>query len=257
MVWLFTKSLSTKPAPSMNTAAGDDWRSTLRTFVAALVVALLFRSFLLEPFHIPSGSMKPGLLVGDFIFVTKYDYGYSRYSFPLSLPLFEGRIGGAHRPERGEVVVFRLPTNPSLNFIKRVIGLPGDHIQLKDGYVWINGTIIERIESGTFLDRNGLRIPKFKETLPDGKVISITKRLEQGPLDNTEEWIVPQGHYFMLGDNRDDSQDSRVMDFVGFISDDLLIGKARWVVLSVDAKFFKPWTWLQGLDPSRFFLSIH
>ncbi|MDE3037381.1 MAG: signal peptidase I, partial [Pseudomonadota bacterium] len=160
------------------------WDETIRTWFFALLLALVFRSLAFEPFHIPSGSMKSTLLVGDYLFVSKYSYGYSRYSFPFSLPLFSGRILESRLPQRGDVVVFREPSDPRVDFIKRIIGLPGDHIQLKDGIVYLNGAPLPRQPEGDFADAenpsNIRAIPRFAETLPGGKRFDILKERRYG-----------------------------------------------------------------------------
>ncbi|HVI50292.1 MAG TPA: signal peptidase I [Candidatus Sulfotelmatobacter sp.] len=212
---------------------------TVKTVVYAVVIALFVRTVAYEPFNIPSGSMIPTLLVGDYLFVSKYSYGFSRHSLPLSLPLFSGRVF-ERQPERGDVVVFKLPTDNRTDYIKRVIGLPGDHIQVSHGRLYINGTLVERrqIEDYVGRDRRGsiLRGAQYEETLPNGKVHRIQELAgDDGPMDNTIEYVVPEGHYFMMGDNRDDSQDSRFLAQVGYVPAENLVGKAQVIFFSADS----------------------
>lgn len=224
----------------------------IKTVVLALALAIIFRSFLFEPFHIPSSSMKDTLLIGDFIFVSKSSYGYSRYSFPLGLPLFKGRIF-ASEPQRGDVIVFRLPTNPRVDYIKRLIGLPGDRIQVRDGVLYLNGQAVKRERVADMLDMEdeeggSLRLrhlPKYKETLPEGRQYYTLDAIEDGVVDNTVEYTVPEGHYFFMGDNRDHSIDSRYTDQVGFVPFENLVGRANVIAFSVkkDENPFKFWRW--------------
>ena len=174
---------------------------TVRVIVHALIIALVIRTFLFQPFNIPSGSMMDTLLIGDYLFVSKYSYGYSHYSLPLSPPLFTGRIFG-HEPSRGDVVVFRLPKDDSTDYIKRVIGLPGDKIQMIDGLLHINGTPVKRERISDFIDdENGgaVRVKRWRETLPNGVSYETLDLQDNGFLDNTEVYNVPAGHYFMMG----------------------------------------------------------
>jgi len=234
----------------------EDFKSMAKSLAWALLIALIFRSFLFEPFHIPSGSMKPTLLVGDYIFVSKYSYGISRYSFPLGLPLFNGRIGEIHQPERGDIVVFKYPGDTSVNYIKRLIGLPGDRIQVRDDLLYVNDKPVKILPDAPFLyqddDDGKVRgdprlVTRSKEILPNGVSHSIlTEPKEEFP-DNTEVYTVPPKHYFFMGDNRDHSQDSRFLDKVGYVPEENLVGRAELVFFSESANLFKPWTWVSSL----------
>src|SRR6202049_4764699 len=197
---------------AMSVTAGTKSESglgeTIRVVVHALLIALVIRTFLFQPFNIPSGSMKATLLVGDYLFVSKYSYGYSHYSLPLSPPLFSGRIFGS-APQRGDVVVFRLPKDDSTDYIKRVIGLPGDRIQMKDGVLYINDMAIKKERVEDFIDdENGSdeHVRRYRETLPNGVTYEVLDLQDNGFLDNTQEYLVPPGDYFMMGDNRDNSR---------------------------------------------------
>ena len=221
---------------------------TVRVVVHALLIALVIRTFLFQPFNIPSGSMKATLLVGDYLFVSKYSYGYSRYSFPFSPPLFSGRIFGSY-PKRGDVVVFRPPSDTSTDFIKRVIGLPGDRIRMKEGLLYINGTPVKRERLSDFVgdDPCGRSEPvkRWKETLPNGvSYESLDCTDSPGFPDNTNVYEVPPGDFFMMGDNRDNSSDSRVFGYVPFQN---LVGKAQMLFFSIhegdSAWMFWRWPW--------------
>ncbi|MDX2113634.1 MAG: signal peptidase I [Alphaproteobacteria bacterium] len=242
----------------------NSWDDTLKTIIYAVVLALLFRSFLYEPFHIPSGSMKSNLLVGDYLFVSKFSYGYSRYSFPLGLPPFEGRIF-ASKPQRGDVIVFRYPKNPRVDYIKRLVGMPGDAIQMKDGRVYINGTMLDRHYVDQYLDegderfdRKPYEIARFEETLPEGRKITILKEKDYYAGDDTPVMVVPPGHYFFLGDNRDNSRDSRFMDEVGFVPEQNLVGRAELIFCSVEGggSCFNPLNWFGQMRLDRFLTVI-
>jgi signal peptidase I len=234
---------------------------TIKTIVYAVLIALVVRTVAYEPFNIPSGSMVPTLLVGDYLFVSKFSYGYSRYSLPLGLPLFSGRIF-FHSPERGDVVVFKLPTDNSTDYIKRVIGLPGDHIQMKNGILNINGQPVprRRIDDYLYQEGNGIIIPlaQYIETLPNGVQHRIIEMSDNGPLDNTQEYVVPPGDYFMMGDNRDNSQDSRVLSAVGYVPAENLIGKAQFIFFSTNgsARLWEIWKWPFAIRYGRLFHGV-
>ena len=223
---------------------------TVRVVVHALIIAVVIRTFLFQPFNIPSGSMMATLLIGDYLFVSKYTYGYSRYSFPFSPPLFTGRDPfWATGPQRGDVVVFRLPRDDSTDYIKRVIGLPGDRIQMIDGVLNINGTPIKRERAEDFVgteDGPGIkRIKRWKETLPNGVVYYTLDLVDNSFYDNTPVYIVPPDHYFMMGDNRDNSTDSRVLSQVGYVPIDNIVGRAEIIFFSVGdgEAAWKVWRW--------------
>jgi signal peptidase I len=231
---------------------------TIRVVIHALLIALVIRTFLFQPFNIPSGSMKATLLVGDYLFVSQYSYGYSRYSLPLSLPLFSGRIFGT-APERGDVAVFALPTDTSTDYIKRVIGLPGDHIRMVDGLLHINGVPVRRERVADFFDdEDGSRVRRWRETLPNGVSYETLDLQDNGFLDNTEEYVVPAGDYFMMGDNRDNSADSRVLSAVGYVPFENLIGKAQIVFFSLGGgePGWHVWSWPWSIRWSRLFTLV-
>ena len=231
-----------------------------RVVLQALLIALGIQTLLFQPFSIPSGSMKATLLIGDYLFVSKYSYGYSHYSLPLSPPLFSGRIFGA-APQRGDVVVFRLPKDDSTDYIKRVIGLPGDRIQMIDGLLHINGAPVKRERIADFIDdENGgaERVRRWRETLPNGVSYESLDLQDNGFLDNTEEYLVPSGHYFMMGDNRDNSADSRVPSAVGYVPFENLIGKAQIIFFSIGdgEPAWHIWSWPWSVRWSRLFTVV-
>ncbi len=218
----------------------------IKTIVMAGALALGFRSLLFEPFNIPSGSMIPTLLVGDYLFVSKYSYGYSRYSFPFGMAPFDGRVFETS-PERGDVAVFRQPQNESVAFIKRIVGLPGDRIQVTDGVLRINDVAVNRVRKGFATASDGYNVIRFavyQETLPNGKSYLIQERSDDDVLDNTNVFLVPEGHYFMMGDNRDNSRDSRTTS-VGMVPAENLIGRAERLFFSHNssAHLWEIWKW--------------
>ena len=222
----------------------------------AIMIALLFRSLVFEPFYIPSGSMKPTLLIGDYVVVKKYTYGISRYSFPLGIAPIEGRLFMS-APERGDVVVFRLPSDSSIHYVKRLIGIPGDTIQLRKGRVYLNGDPIPKIsvQDSTTLT-SGESPQRYRETLPSGVQYEVFDSIPNGSLDNTPLYTVPDGHYFFLGDNRDDSQDSRVLAKVGYVPEKYLLGPVERVVLSSPSPFLHFIDWIQNMRYDRLWHSI-
>jgi len=238
----------------MTQKKSDGFREIAKTVGYAIVIALVIRTFLFEPFRIPSGSMIPSLLIGDYLFVAKFSYGYSKYSFPLSPDLFSGRIMES-TVKRGDVVVFRPPPSPDLDFIKRIIGLPGDHIQMKQGILYINDVAVTREAIGDYVDEQGNNYTQYIETLPNGvKHRIIEVHGDGGDLDNTDVFIVPPGHYFAMGDNRDDSMDSRT-SAVGYVPAENLVGKAEIIFFSTDgtAHWWEVWKWPLAVRYSRLF----
>lgn len=214
----------------------DDFRELLKAMTIAAVIALVIRTFLFEPFNIPSASMYPSMLIGDYLFVEKYSYGYSQYSLPLGLIKFEGRIM-ADDPKRGDVAVFRKPTDTRIDYIKRVIGLPGDTVQLKEGRLYLNGEMVKREWLGSEQQNDGHNTnvyQKYKETLPNGVEHYIYEISDNDYYDNTREFLVPQGFYFVMGDNRDGSLDSRAQDEVGFVPAKNMIGRAAILFYSTE-----------------------
>jgi signal peptidase I len=238
------------------------WWETFKIILQALALALVVRVFFYQPFNIPSGSMKATLLVGDYLFVSKLSYGYSRYSFPFGFNLFSGRIF-AGTPKRGDVVVFKLPRDNSTDYIKRVIGLPGDEVQMKGGVLYINGRPVPKRRVGDFHTREDdgppRRIPMYEETLPEGVTYRVLDSEPSGQFDNTGVFRVPAGHYFMMGDNRDNSTDSRAQWGVGFVPYENLIGRAEIIFFSAafddpDAfRIWTPWRWPLDIRWERFF----
>ena len=246
----------------------------VKTIIYAGLIAIVVRTFLFEPFNIPSGSMIPTLLVGDYLFVSKYSYGYSRYSLPFSPPLFTGRIF-ASVPQRGDVAVFKYPRDNATDYIKRIIGLPGDRVQMRLGQLYINGQLVPRQPDGTFEAKDGgirMALAKFLETLPgeggrpgvrhailkatDG--IDAARRPGFDPSrefdpNNTPEYSVPAGHVFAMGDNRDNSADSRFMNGVGFVPLENLVGRAEFLFFSIDAEhpWWQVWAWPFDIRWSR------
>jgi signal peptidase I len=215
---------------------------TVQTVFFAFAIAMCVRIVAFEPFNIPSGSMKPTLLEGDYLFVSKYSYGYSRYSFLFGLPPFEGRIWESP-VDRGDVAVFRKPPENEIDYIKRIVGLPGDRIQVKASILYINGEAVERRRVDDFIDEYGRKVLQYEETLPNGaKYLILETNGDKGYSDNTIEFVVPEGHYFAMGDNRDNSQDSRV---IGPVPAQNLIGRAEFLFFSTDgsAALWQPWKW--------------
>ena len=237
-----------------NNKKSGGFGETVSVIVQALLLALVIRTLLFQPFSIPSGSMRPTLLEGDYLFVTKWAYGYSKHSLPFSPPLFDGRIWGSD-PERGDVVVFKFPPDPSLDYIKRVIGLPGDTIQMIDGQLQINGEPVQR-ELVDELDNPDITemarpVEVWRETLPNGVSYDTLDLSPNSIGDNTREFQVPEGHFFMMGDNRDNSTDSRFS--VGYVPADHLVGRANIIFFSMSggASPLEIWRWPSELRFSR------
>ena len=257
--------VSTIVPPAAKPAVKPEEKETIgevaRSGMIAILLALIVRTFLFEPFNIPSSSMVPNLLVGDYLFISKYSYGYSEHSFPFGIAGFEGRIN-AKLPRRGDVIVFKLPTNTSIDYIKRLVGMPGDTIQMINGRLYINDEIVPRESKGMteYKKEGGLKqkVMKYIETLPNGTEHTIYEESDNGPLDNTEKYKIPENHYFMMGDNRDNSQDSRVQSLVGYVPYDNLEGRAEFLFFSTDgsAQVFEFWKWPSATRWSRIFSSI-
>ena len=258
---------ATKERPTVTTSGKqtkDDggWAESIRTIGLTVLIALGIRVFAFEPFNIPSGSMIPSLLVGDYLFVSKYSYGYSRHTVALGFDVFDGRIMGS-LPERGDVAVFKLPTDDRTDYIKRIVGLPGDRIQVIDGILHINGEPVKReriadVKVGEVLG-TPVTVPQYIETLPGGRSHRIIEQAgDQGGLDNTPVYVVPPDHVFAMGDNRDNSQDSRVLNLVGFVPVENLVGRAEFIFFSLEdgTRFWEVWKWPTALRVSRLFDAV-
>ena len=259
----------------MKNKASDGVVETIKTLVYAVAIAIVIRTFLYEPFNIPSGSMVPTLLVGDYLFVSKFSYGYSRYSLPFGLPLISGRIF-FHPPQLGDVIVFKYPRDPSTDYIKRLMGLPGDKIQVIEGTVYINGVPVKRMRTESYVDpETGALRQQFIETLPNGvqHPILLAPRDYTTPptrcdnpsevstdMENTCPFIVPPDHYFMMGDNRDNSADSRdPSSGVGYVPAENLVGRAEFIFFSTNgyARWWEVWNWPFTIRYDRLFTAIH
>ena len=261
------------PAPPAAPAAKGGLAETTRFLLLLFLFALILRSFIVAPFMIPSGSMLPRLMIGDYLFVAKWPYGYSRFSMPFGLGRFEGRIAG-RAPDRGDIVVFRDPAGGDEDYIKRVIGLPGDRIQMRDGTLVLNGRPVPKVRIADYrmpispnspcrwVDASLARVvegdrgesycayPRYRETLPGGRSYHVIDQMH-GVADDTAAFVVPAGHYFVMGDNRDDSEDSRFpqdVGGIGLLPDDYLIGEALINFFSTDgsADWLRPWTWFSA-----------
>tara|TARA_R110002094_G_scaffold36870_3_gene49570 strand:+ start:1512 stop:2357 length:846 start_codon:yes stop_codon:yes gene_type:complete len=241
--------------------AKEEWSDMFKTAIVAVIIALIIRTFVFEPFNIPSSSMRPTLLVGDYLFVSKYEYGYSRHSFPFGVGGFEGRIM-SKMPERGDVIVFKLPSNTSVDYIKRVVALPGDTVQVIGGRLYINDERVERDVVGIkdYKGDNGgtVKVQHYIETLPGGVMHDIYEVGDSERLDNTEKYRVPDGHVFAMGDNRDNSMDSRVLEHVGYIPVENIVGRAERLFFSTNgkARIFEIWKWPVSIRYNRLFDSV-
>jgi len=247
-------------------SAGRELLDTIVVIIEALIIAFVFRSFVYQPFSIPSASMQSTLMIGDYIVTNKYVWGYGKYSTSImgdlgALPI-NSRFLAFAEPERGDVAVFR-PVPQRDDYIKRIIGMPGDRIQMQQGRLYINGTMVEREEVGTAQDTNsrGQTVPVtvYRETLPNGVSHIIQEMSDNEILDNTQEYVVPAGHYFMMGDNRDGSQDSRVLSAVGYVPAVNLIGKAEARFFSIRDNIppWQVWEWPENVRWDRMFQSIY
>ena len=277
-----------EPLPSQVTGAAAQPREsgigeTIKVVLQALAIAIVVRTFLFQPFNIPSGSLVPTLLVGDYLFVSKYSYGYSKHSFPFSPDFFQGRVFGAS-PKRGDIVVFKLPRDGQTDYIKRVIGLPGDKIQMIDGRLYVNGKLTPRQEiTPSYITPDAFGkdgpVTTYNETLPDDAMqpSGVTHRVierdgDRGTLDNTNVFEVPAGKYFMMGDNRDNSTDSRVPmeSGVGFVPFENIVGRAEIIFFSIKTKPGPPgangdltepawqfWRWPWTVRWERLFQTVH
>ena len=233
----------------------------IKTFFLAWIFPLFIRSFLFQPFYIPSSSMEPNLLIGDRLFVSKYTYGYSKHSLPFSPNIIDKRI--LHKsPQRGDIIVFKTPADNRTDYIKRLIGVPGDKIQIKNNDLYLNDNKIVKRKISNSIDINcgteNINVTFFEETLPNGRSYTAVYR-NDGSMLNSDLYIVPENHYFFMGDNRDCSKDSRYLSSVGYVDFENLVGEAKIIFFSNDIKkgtFIKFWKWSESLRAERFFRKI-
>ena len=233
----------------------------IKTLFYALIIAIVIRSLLIQPFYIPSSSMEPSLLVGDRLFVTKYSYGYSKHSFPFSPPIFEGRVISSE-PKRGDVVVFKTPADNRTDYVKRIIGLPGDKLQFIDSNLYLNDAEVLKSKISDndkiFCGEKKIDVFTFEELLPNGKKYKSVYS-KNFPFQNSDIFTVPENHFFFLGDNRDCSKDSRFLSSVGYVHRDNLVGKVQIIFFSSDrsiGSIFAFWKWNKSIRLDRFFLRI-
>ena len=254
-------SQNVQSAEAGKPSAAQEILEIIKTVVYALLIALVLRIFLFQPFTIPSASMEPNLYQGDYIIVSKFSYGYSRHSVPFSPPIFNGRIF-ERKAQRGDIVVFKLPSDGHTDYVKRVIGVSGDRIQMKQGLLYVNDKLVQRAPLSPVKDEmpGGLirDVPRYEEKLESGRTFVTQDFGPDADYDNTDVYVVPEGYYFMMGDNRDNSSDSRVnpaLGGVGYVPAENLVGKAQIILLSwkPKASIFLPWTWVIDARPSRFF----
>jgi len=238
------------------------WLDNVKTIIYAGLIAIGIRTVLYEPFNIPSGSMIPTLEIGDYLFVSKYSYGYSRYSLPFSPPLWSGRIFES-LPKRGDVAVFKYPGDNRTDYIKRIIGLPGDKVQMREGVLYVNGTAVPRVPAaaGASRDDSGVLVRglRYTETLPGGKSYQVQKFSDQGFANNTHVFEVPKDRLLVMGDNRDASADSRLPNSgVGFVPLENLVGRAEFIFFSVEATspWWQVWMWPFEIRWNRIFMGI-
>jgi len=256
----------------LSNAKEEQFAELVQSLVSAIVIVVTFQTVAYQNFHIPSGSMKPSLLIGDFLFVSKFAYGYSKFSIPFHPPLFEGRIF-EKEPKMGDVTVFRPHFNiAGPDFVKRMVAGPGHSVQMKEGILFIDDApcplekvsedFIDHLElqysrtgEERVWDEKGRRIPQYIQTLPNGvkHLIAKEKPFGLGPLDDTERFVVPEGHFFMMGDNRDGSDDSRDMGKLGFVPSEYLVGRAELLYFSTSARWWEVWKWLTRLRYNRLF----
>ncbi len=234
----------------------------IKTLFYALIIAIIIRSLFIQPFYIPSSSMEPNLLVGDRLFVTKYNYGYSKHSFPFSPPIYEGRIF-SNKPKRGDIIVFKTPADNRTDYIKRLIGLPGDRVQFIDSNLYINNSEVlkSRISKNDkiFCGKKNINVFTFEEILPNGKK-HLSTYLKDYAYQNSDPFVVPEDHFFFLGDNRDCSKDSRFLSSVGYVHKNNLVGKAQFIFFSSDksiGSIFSFWKWNESIRFDRFFKKIN
>ncbi|HVZ29173.1 MAG TPA: signal peptidase I [Asticcacaulis sp.] len=246
---------------STKDAVMNETKEIVSVVAIALLLVMILRTILFQPFTIPSASMEPNLYQGDYIVVSKWNYGISKYSFPVALPFIKGRIFN-HAPKRGDIIVFKLPTNPKVDYIKRVIGLPGDRIQMKHDQLFINDQPVPFTNMGEIPaeDSSTGQAMKQHEYLPDGREHFMQDFIKDGNVDDTDVYTVPEHHYFMMGDNRDNSEDSRFpqeVGGVGFVPEENLEGRAMFILLSwkEGSSIWKPWTWL-NFHWDRFFKGL-